>query len=196
MGSEPCKEEFAYALDRALTTRGSSYPVIALFPGPVEKALVPAGIRTRLYVSLTDPDWKERVIAAAEGRAPQIAAQEVDPYFIQIHPYDQEDGKFTKVIEVRPRAGTWSPVSIVIPIDEKERVGPEIWRGAAGRVPRASMMNKGEGTANNGQLFLLYAYDEITPTQSLFVFCKTLPSELCFGVYQGSPQYMVTFDES
>src|SRR5215813_6715471 len=35
LGSEKCREEFAYALDRALETRGESYPVIALFPSPV-----------------------------------------------------------------------------------------------------------------------------------------------------------------
>jgi hypothetical protein len=31
LGSEPCKEEFAYALDRALGSRGNTFPVIALF---------------------------------------------------------------------------------------------------------------------------------------------------------------------
>jgi len=196
LGNEACKEEFAYALDRALHSRGENYPVIAIFPGHVDRSLIPAGIRTRLFVSLTDPDWKERIVAAAEGRQPQIAREEIQPYHIQIHPYEGPDSEFKLVIEVRPRAGTWSPVSVVIPISEKDRVAPEIWRGATGRVPRASMMNKGEGMANNGQLFLLYAYDEITPTQSLFVFCKTLPSKLGFGVHQGSPQYMVTFNES
>ena len=31
LASEPCKEEFAYALDRALNSRGQEFPVIALF---------------------------------------------------------------------------------------------------------------------------------------------------------------------
>src|SRR5215213_4566604 len=47
LGSEACKEEYAYALDRALHTRDSSFPVIALFPSHVEESLIPAGIRTR-----------------------------------------------------------------------------------------------------------------------------------------------------
>jgi hypothetical protein len=33
LSSEACKEELSYALDRTLSTRGRTYPVIALFPG-------------------------------------------------------------------------------------------------------------------------------------------------------------------
>jgi hypothetical protein len=49
LGSEPCREEYAYALDRALNSRGTAFPVIALFPATVDDSLIPAGIRTRLY---------------------------------------------------------------------------------------------------------------------------------------------------
>src|SRR3990172_9019253 len=31
LGSEACKEEFAYALDRALRSRGQDFPVVGLF---------------------------------------------------------------------------------------------------------------------------------------------------------------------
>ena len=41
LGSGPCKEEFAYALDRALASRGQSFPVIALFPASVDSSLIP-----------------------------------------------------------------------------------------------------------------------------------------------------------
>ena len=54
LGSEPCREEYAYALDRALNSRGTTFPVIALFPATVDQSLIPAGIRTRLHVSLRD----------------------------------------------------------------------------------------------------------------------------------------------
>ena len=67
LGSEACKEEFAYALDRALNSRGAIFPVIGLFPALVDSALTPAAIRVRLYISKVEPDWKERVKAAAEG---------------------------------------------------------------------------------------------------------------------------------
>jgi hypothetical protein len=36
--------------------------------GPVEEDLIPAGIRTRLFTSITDPDWKERIVVAAQGK--------------------------------------------------------------------------------------------------------------------------------
>ena len=58
LGSEACKEEYSYALDRALHQRGTTFPIIGLFPSSVDDSLIPAGLRTRLCVSITDPDWK------------------------------------------------------------------------------------------------------------------------------------------
>src|SRR6266851_8521471 len=52
--SEKCQEEYAYALDRALDTRGGTFPIIGIFPGSVASDLIPAGIKTRLYVSTAD----------------------------------------------------------------------------------------------------------------------------------------------
>jgi hypothetical protein len=106
LGSQPCKEEFAYALDRALHARGAAFPVLGVFPGPVDNNLIPAGIKTRLYVSTRDPDWKERIKAAAEGRDANIARPVVAPYEIREHA-GQAPGEV--VAEVRPRAGTWAP---------------------------------------------------------------------------------------
>ena len=60
--SEACREELAYAVDRALNARGGEFPLIALFPATVSRDLIPAAIRVRLYVSLTDPDWAERIV--------------------------------------------------------------------------------------------------------------------------------------
>ena len=55
--NEKCKEELNCALDRALSKRGNDFPIIAIFPSSVDEQLIPASIRTRLYVSITDPDW-------------------------------------------------------------------------------------------------------------------------------------------
>jgi hypothetical protein len=85
LSSEPCKEEFAYALDRALNARGQNFPVIGLFLGPTDQSLIPAGVRTRLCVSITDPDWKERIVAAAEGRDQHIKRQKIQPFCLHIH---------------------------------------------------------------------------------------------------------------
>jgi len=189
LGSEKCKEEFAYALDRALEQRGSSFPIIALFPATVDNELIPAGIKTRLFVSITDPDWKERIIAVVEGRQPGITKPQIEPYAINVHQQGEQ-----YVIEVRPRAGTWAPFLAAIPQNEKTDVSPSLLHGAAKRIPNGGMLvNCGEGTSGDGKLWMLYAGNEATPTQSYYIFCKKLPSLLIFGVNGGPPQYQVKF---
>lgn len=189
LGSEKCKEEFAWALDRALKKRGSNFPIIALFPGPVDNELIPAGIKTRLFVSITDPDWKERIVAAIEGRQASITKPQIEPYALTIHKNGEE-----YTIEVRPRAGTWSPFLAAIPIDEKEAVSPRLMHGSTNRIPTSGiLMNTGEGTSNDGKLWITFAGNEATPTQSYYIFCKKLPSILVFGINGGQPQYQVTF---
>ena len=120
LGSGPCKEEFAYALDRALASRGQSFPVIALFPASVDSSLIPAGIRTRLHVSRRDVDWKERVVAATEGRQHVPTRATVEPFHLNVHRL--AFGGFA--IEVRPRAGSWVPAVLAVPLQEVQRVQP------------------------------------------------------------------------
>jgi hypothetical protein len=150
LGSEACKEEYSIALDRALRNRGGTFPIIGLFPSTIDYELIPAGLRTRLYVSITDPDWKERIKAAAEGRSPSIVSPMVQPYTINIH---NVPGRIKPqfVIEVRPRAGTWSPFVAAIPISEIEKVKPRILQGPKGRIPQAGMLvGGGSGTSDDG----------------------------------------------
>ena len=194
LGSQACKEEFAYALDRALHTRGGDFPVIALFPAPVDTDLIPAGIKTRLFVSLTDPDWKERIVAAVEKRQPSIAKPQVEPYALTIHKLGKQHGDKRYAIEVRPRGGTWAPFLAAIPLNEKDHVSPHLLHGPAKRIPMGGMLvNTGEATSDDARWWLVFAGNEATPTQSYYIFCKKLPSLLIFGVNGGSPQYQVTF---
>jgi hypothetical protein len=187
LGSEACKEEYSYALDRALHQRGSAFPIIGLFPSTVDNSLIPAGLRTRLYVSITDPDWKERIKATAEGHAPAITSTIVQPFTIDIH---KNGSRYT--IEVRPRAGTWSPFIAAIPINEKDRVSPNILHGPRGKIPQGgALFNTGTGTSDDGVWHFLFAQNEATPTQSYFIGCNELPSKLVFGVLNGQPQYTV-----
>lgn len=191
LGSEACKEEYAYALDRALHSRGMAFPIIGLFPSAVDNNLIPAGLRARLYVSITDPDWKERIKAAVEGHAPNISSPMVQPYTIEIHKETEQSGS-RFVIEIRPRAGTWSPFMAAIPIAEKDRVNPNILHGARGQIPQfGALFGAGTGTSNDGVWYFLFAQNEATPTQSYFIFCHELPSRLVFGVMNSQPQYMV-----
>ena len=189
LGSENCKEEFSWALDRALEKRGGDFPIIALFPASVDDKLIPAGIKTRLFVSTTDPDWKERIVAAIEGRQASITKFRIEPYSLTVHKKGEEH-----VIEVRPRAGTWSPFLAAIPIDEKEAVSPRLMHGSTNRIPMSGiLMSCGEGPSNDGKLWITFAGNEATPTQSYYIFCKKLPSILVFGINGGQPQYQVTF---
>lgn len=193
--SEPCKEEFAYALNRALSTRGAEYPVIGLFLGPVDDELIPAGIKTRLYVSVTDPDWKERIVAASEGRGMKIGSPSVEPYHLKVH-RGLSGGK-TIAIEVRPRAGVWAPFIAVIAGDEKDEVCPSIMIGPRDRPTGTGMLlNTGEGVTEDGKMWVMTAGNQATPTESYYIWCKQLPTKLVFGVDGGQPQYGVQFNSA
>lgn len=191
LGSEACKEEYAYALDRALHTRGGTFPIIAIFPASVDSALVPAGVRTRLHISCRDPDWKERIKAAAGGRVPAIARQVVEPYFLQVHSRTNAGGF---VLEARPRAGTWAPFIACVPADENAQVKLSVSHGPSGRVPGASVLvNVKEGTTNtpNGAWAFVCVGMEATPTMSYYIHCQAMPSKLVFGVEGGPPQFTI-----
>jgi hypothetical protein len=193
LASEPCREEFAYALDRALKSRGSAFPVIGLFLGPVDQSLIPAGIRTRLHVSITDPDWKERIVAAAEGRAHQSVRPDIQPFHLHVH--YQQPGESPIAIEVRPRAGVWAPFLAAIPLAEYDRVAPRIMIGPRD-VPTTGgvLVNTDAAPSQDGQLWVMFAGNQATPTESYYVWCKKLPTKLHFGVSGRQPQHTVTFD--
>jgi hypothetical protein len=190
LGSEACKEEYAYALDRALDSRDSDFPIIALFPSRVDATLIPAGIRTRLYVSLTDAAWKERIKAAAEGRTPSVAKPQVAPFYHFVHDTKQLSRRY--VIEVRPRAGTWSPFVAAIPVTERNSVNPEIAFGPANRIPMGIVLFNMRQWINESWWFST-ATNGASPTQSHYISCDRLPSELVFGVLDSQNQYRITF---
>mgnify|MGYP001565176638 FL=1 len=191
LGSKACKAEFSCALDRAFNRRGNNFPVIAIFPGPVDNSLLPAGNRTRLYVSLTDLEWKERVKAAAEERGPSPARPQLEPFAIQIH-RDTAAAVQRLAIEVRPRAGAWSPFFAAVPLSEKDRVQPHIMHGPRGQVLRGgALSDTGEAPYSNDAWWVMFAQNEATPTQSYYIHCNELPSRLAFGVNGGRPQFIV-----
>lgn len=188
--SEPCKEEYAYALDRALRTRGDRFPVIALFPGSVDASLIPAGIRTRLYVSLTDADWKERIKSAAEGRAPSIAKATVEPYALSVH-RGHSSGKV--IVEVRPRAGVWAPVFAAVPFAERETSKPWIMVEPAGVITGTGMITPlFEGASTDGAWWCTGIQGQATPIQSLYVWLPRLPTQMRFGNPNNGPEFTVS----
>lgn len=195
LASEACKEELAYALKRALEARTQEFPIVALFPSRVDPALIPASIGVRLHVSITDPDWKDRIRAAAEHRGPIVARPNIKPYFAVVHPPDPrglKDG-YKHVIELRPRAGVWSPFLVGIPTHEKDAVGFMVNIGAKDRLPGPPVMMLNFRHYEHSGWFCEGRNDEATPTRSLYVYCRSLPSILLFGVEGGPPQFQVSF---
>jgi hypothetical protein len=189
LGSEACKEEYFYALDRALRSRGENYPIIALFPSTVDSHLIPAGIRTRLYVSSSDPDWKERIKAAVERRTPDINKPRLEPYQIRRH---DVPGGF--LIEIRPRAGSWYPFIVGVPLGEKDVLGkyPVVLPGAPDSPPPpvggfiTSYLGQGESTSGDGRRWwTISPSEEATPTKSFFMFITELPTCVIFGAQNG-----------
>ncbi len=190
LSSEPCKEEYAYALDRALRTRGEKFPVIALFQGSVDDALIPAGIRTRLYVSLTDADWKERIKAAAEVRAPSIARHSVEPYALSIH-RGHPSGKV--IVEARPRAGVWAPVFAAVPFSERDTSKPWVFVEPSGVITGTGMIaHMFRGPSNDGAWWVEVVQAQATPTQSLYVWFERLPARLRFGAHGRGPEFEIS----
>lgn len=181
LASEPCREELAYALDRALNTRGDEFPVIALFPSSVERNLIPASIRVRLFVSLTDPDWKERIVAAAQHRPLSIASGVLQPFVAQT--LMPAPAPFKYIVEFRPRAGVWNPFIFGVPVGEKDSVGMTIRCGPPRRIPPIDGMvfSRGEGVSQDGRWYFSLGYEPATPTNSYYAFLREMPSAFVFG---------------
>ena len=191
LGSEPCKEEIAYALQRSLNSRGQTFPILGIFISTIDQKIIPSAIKTRLYVSLKDDNWIERIKAAVEDRSPKIPRTIIEPYSIEIRKSDY--GK--NVFEIRPRAGTWAPFVCAIPLLEKDKVKPSIMRGPKGNIPKGGMLTMcGDVEIDDGEWWLMFAGDEATPSMSYFLFCTEIPSKIGFGVHNSEPQYCVSFE--
>lgn len=184
LGSEPCKEEFAYALERALSSRSENFPLIGLFPSAVEKELIPAGLSTRLYVSLEDRDWLERLTASINGQKPNIHREHLEPFAYKVH--ETKNGQSNFVFEVRPRAGSWAQSFIAIPSYEVERT-----RGAmpvtakvagSGGVPISNnFSNLHCTTSSDGAWSVCITGEDATPSKSIYLYLKELPASIAFG---------------
>ena len=191
--SEPCREEYSYALGRALGSRGATFPVIGLSYGSVDSDLIPAGIKNRLYVSLDDPNWKERIVASVEGRKIDLPRATIDPYHYQFY---QPPGSRKYVLELRPRAGSWCPAFAGIPAPERLRCNPSISIGPSGAVPSFSILSTGEQLNPSGEWWMVWTQNPVTPTTSLFVYMDEMPSCVAFGDTKQQPKFMLNIDRS
>jgi hypothetical protein len=175
--SEPCLEELAYALDRALRTRGTSFPIMGIFPAPLDRAIIPSAIATRLYVDLRMKDWAARVADGARIVAPSASPQTVPPFDFR----KWSEGNGAPVYEVRPRAGRWYPFVLLVKKEERSLLRT-IAHGPAGRLPRTSMVSHdGSISAENGALQGEQISNVIDPLNSAFAYFVSPPSQIVFG---------------
>jgi hypothetical protein len=161
LGSERCKEELYYAVDRALAARGDPFPVVALFPSAAEIDLLPPALKIRLNVSLEDPHWIERVVATAEGRQPCVDRPEIGPYSISFHRSSSRH-----FVEIRPRAGVVSRFFIAVPAGEKDAIEPSIIPGPSGLIPSASCIEgprEFRSETEGGTWWVMTARNQATP---------------------------------
>jgi hypothetical protein len=187
LGSEPCKEEISYALARALDTRGKAFPLIGIFNTSIDKELIPSAIKARLYVSLQDKDWIERIKSTLEDRIPNISRPPLEPYTIEF----RKTAIGTFAVEIRPKAGIWAPFFCAIPISETDNVKPHILRGPIGSIPMAGIRtNCGDIVSDDKNWWIMFAGDEATPILSYYLFCNELPSKIAFGVHNSQPQFL------
>lgn len=112
--SERCREEYAYALQRALNSRGTDFPLIGLLHD-VRAQELPSGLAIRLCVPLDDSNWMQQVIAGVEGRPPRPDPGYLAPVIVRWH--RTADGR--RVLELSPRIGSVRDWRIAVPLAYK-----------------------------------------------------------------------------
>ncbi|WP_229004324.1 toll/interleukin-1 receptor domain-containing protein [Roseibium aggregatum] len=171
--SEPCQEELAYALDRALREKGGEFPIIGVFPEPMDRKLIPSAIATRLYVSLEDNDWADRIKAATQNAFPTRSSTNIEPYKLVFHEF-----KGKPVLEIWPRTGTWAPFFVGVPEAEGSLLS-SVLPGPKGTVTGTAMVTSSNFTANGYRI--LSMQNEVTASRPAHVFLNEIPSKLLFG---------------
>lgn len=173
--SEACLEEIAYALDRALRTRGSDFPLIGIFPRRMDRKLIPSAIATRLWVSLDDPKWADRVAEDLLGK-PKTRSLDVLPFVTSWH--NHKNGKVT--FEARPRAGSWYPALVFVKKAERHLLDI-VEQGPPGMPPPSSITGSGEIGTNDGKYLGLSVDHAIDNSLSLYAHFHSRPSQILFG---------------
>ncbi|MCX7013251.1 MAG: toll/interleukin-1 receptor domain-containing protein [Candidatus Sumerlaeota bacterium] len=193
LASTACQEELAYALQRALESRGDEFPLIGLLHG-VSISDVPLALRVRLCVNLANPDWIEEIREAITGSVPRRSVPEQKPLIIKIH--RQYLGQSDKVaVEICPRFGELRYWRLAFPSSGPQPVawgtGPANGRGI-GAIK--TEVKKGEFPDIEGiPMKFVGAGNPVTPSTSAYaVFDRELPQKCFFGVAKKPYGNMVT----
>ena len=176
LNSEPCLEELAYALDRALRTRGASFPIIGIFPEPIDRSLIPSALATRLYVTLQDPDWAEKVAAGVTLTAPKTTVRPVPACLLKAY---EQNGKL--IIEVRPRAGRWLPCLFLVPNDERDKL-LSVQYAPAERLPQVTLtLGISPVQGDDGKYSGFRIEQAVDNLNSIFATLSSSPSSIVVG---------------
>lgn len=193
VNSQACREELAYALDRALRAR-EGFPLIGLLHGvPIDE--VPPALRVRLCVDLASPNWLEEVRAGLEMRAPQHPRSETGDLRVALHtPYLGESRLYA--VEFRPRFGELRYWRIAYPSDGPDAAyrgtGPAGGGGVGGTM---SEFVEGNVELEGRQMSFFGSGNPISPgTAAYVVFSGGTPDFLAFNIASqpfGIPQQWI-----
>lgn len=186
--SEPCQEEIVYALDRVLRSKGSNFPLIGIFPSPMERELIPSAIATRLFVSLKDETWALQITNALSGQ-PAAKSFDTAPFFFKEHRTSSG-----YVYEMRPRDGVWHPAFVAVPSDQFPKCEmPFAWAKGSPNFRPAMYLNgqMNEQISPDGEKCRGYTVDQqVEPTMSVYLPTKERLRRIFFGNAAG-PQYHI-----
>jgi hypothetical protein len=174
--SEPCKEELAYAHDRALRKRGGDFPLIGIFPEPIDRELVPSALITRLYVTLQDPNWAKLIVDGVRRKRTELSDNNVRPFILRWHPPFEGDLQ----LELRPRSGRWYPCFVTLLNEERSRL-KFVVQGPAGLPPSAAMTSEVGVASVDGLWSGIEINHSIDNLNSAYAVFTSPPSQLRFG---------------
>lgn len=190
LASEPCREELAYALSRALNTRGRNFPLIGLLQG-VRIQDVPPALRVRLCVSLANPNWKEEIKAGIEGRPPQVPSVPQSKYVWRIHQGFRGLAAST-AIEVRPRFGEIMYWRFAVPTSATVASWGHGPSGGGSISGIKNFLDGGVADLKGTPINWFGAADKLSPGISAYVvFNEAVPEFIAFGLASeafGPPQ--------
>ncbi len=186
ISSDGCKEELAYALERALNEK-DDFPLIGLVH-QISFHDIPDPLRVRLCIDLRNPDWAEQVLAALERRSPSRKRSDLTMYIWHVHRQYQGIASQT-AIEVRPRFGDLRNWKLIVP-----EPAPIIVRWGHGSANGGALagiaLGVVEGFLNlpDGTQARFYGQDDLLSpgTSAYMVFDGPIPAFIGFGVSNGS----------
>lgn len=182
--SQACIEELEYARLRALTQRDWQFPLIGMVHG-IAAADVPPAIRARLYVSLKDPNWAERVVAGLNQKVLRRESEELGQFRWRIHRHYLGDPELFAV-EAHPRFSTLHHFAIITPMPKPHVMG--LGAPDGGIVAGAAFdVLTWEGIEFHGELCYVDSMrGPLDPSNSAYaVFHGRIPSWVAVGATRG-----------